>query len=366
MQLDLAVLESGQTALTADTIQMYRMAADVVNQTIAATANLCQPGASVAQLCNFGDVHMTELLGTMYNRGQVEKGMAFPTCISVNGCVGKFSPLLSDATALAAGDLVKIQLGVQIDGHCIMGAQTIFVGVPADMPVTGRPADVVCATTMAAEAVLRLMRPGTKSRLITRVVEAVASQFDCRPVQGTYTCNTQRFVREGRKIALNGSRPEDPDPEEFIIQDSEAYHVNIVLSTGTGKTHEREARPTIFQRNLDQLYSLRMKTSRAAYKEITDRFPTMPFPLRALDPKTGPLGVKECITHGLLTEYPVTYEKQGELVAQVQFTVLVTEAKTTQLNGLPPPFVQSQYSIVDPELLRILALSPKTGISGMM
>lgn len=84
----------------------------------------------------------------------------------MNEIVGKFSPLADDETLLAAGDLVKIQLGVHIDGHVVMAAQSIFVGVAPALPVVGRAADVVCAATMAAEVVLRLLRPGTKVRLL--------------------------------------------------------------------------------------------------------------------------------------------------------------------------------------------------------
>jgi len=36
------------------------------------------------------------------------KGVAFPTCISVNNCVGHFSPLKDDTTVLKDGDLVKM------------------------------------------------------------------------------------------------------------------------------------------------------------------------------------------------------------------------------------------------------------------
>jgi methionine aminopeptidase len=40
---------------------------------------------------------------------QVDKGIAFPTCISVNNCVGHFSPLKSDIDVLLHdGDVVKM------------------------------------------------------------------------------------------------------------------------------------------------------------------------------------------------------------------------------------------------------------------
>lgn len=46
----------------------------------------------------------------------MEKGIAFPTCISVNNVVGHYSPLKSEDAVLQKGDLAKIALGVHIDG----------------------------------------------------------------------------------------------------------------------------------------------------------------------------------------------------------------------------------------------------------
>lgn len=39
---------------------------------------------------------------------KIERGIAFPTCISVNNTVCHFSPLASDETVLAEGDVVKM------------------------------------------------------------------------------------------------------------------------------------------------------------------------------------------------------------------------------------------------------------------
>lgn len=63
--------------------------------------------------------------------------------------------------------------------------------------------------------------------------------------------------------------------------------------------------------------------------QISKRFPTMPFTLRALaegaegeakqELSAGQLrlGLVECLNHGLLQPYPVLHEKAGDLVAQV-------------------------------------------------
>ena len=46
----------------------------------------------------------------------MEKGISFPTCISVNNIVGHYSPLKSEDQQLKEGDVAKIALGVHIDG----------------------------------------------------------------------------------------------------------------------------------------------------------------------------------------------------------------------------------------------------------
>lgn len=62
----------------------------------------------------------------------MEKGIAFPTCISINDVCGHYSPLISDANdkeaeagLLKEGDVVKIDLGVHIDGYISLVGHTV-------------------------------------------------------------------------------------------------------------------------------------------------------------------------------------------------------------------------------------------------
>jgi hypothetical protein len=43
-----------------------------------------------------------------YKGKKVEKGIAFPTCLSLNNCCGHFSPLKEDSIDLKEGDVVKM------------------------------------------------------------------------------------------------------------------------------------------------------------------------------------------------------------------------------------------------------------------
>jgi hypothetical protein len=44
----------------------------------------CATGKSVAELCELGDNTINEKLASVYKGKKIEKGIAFPTCISVS------------------------------------------------------------------------------------------------------------------------------------------------------------------------------------------------------------------------------------------------------------------------------------------
>ena len=100
----------------------------------------------------------------------MKKGIAFPTCLSVNNCVCHFSPVRSEPDVLLKkGDVVKIDLGAHIDGFVAVSAYTTVVGATAENPATGRAADAVLAAYNASQVALRLLKPGnpvSETRLV--------------------------------------------------------------------------------------------------------------------------------------------------------------------------------------------------------
>lgn len=70
----------------------------------------CVDGASILDICEYSDNLILEETGKVYKKEkEMKKGIAFPTCISVNNCACHFSPLKSEpAVNLKNGDLVKM------------------------------------------------------------------------------------------------------------------------------------------------------------------------------------------------------------------------------------------------------------------
>jgi len=95
----------------------YKSAGKIANMVLERMIEKCVPEASFADVCLFGDSEIEkEVKKVYYKDKKMEKGIAFPTCISVNNVVGHYSPLKSEDQVLKKGDLAKICLGVHIDG----------------------------------------------------------------------------------------------------------------------------------------------------------------------------------------------------------------------------------------------------------
>merc|ERR1712088_197128 len=232
------------------------------------------------------------------------KGIAFPTCISVNNCICHFSPLTTEPdVTLADGDLVKIDLGAHIDGFIAVVAHTLVVGATGDSPVTGKKADAMLAAHLASEAALRLVKPGNETYEVTETVSKIGEAFDCKPVEGMLSHQLEQNRIDGEKT---------------IIQNpSEAQR----------KEHEK------FEFSVHEVY--------------------------AEDEKKARMGVVECVTHRLIEPFQVLFDKEGSHVAQYKFTVLLMPNGPHKITGLPfdESLVKTDKSVQDEEIVKLLKTS---------
>jgi len=343
-----------------ETLAKYQFAADTATKVMKHLIASIAPGKKIIDLCEIGDRMIGDEIKTRYTKGKLEKGIAFPTSISVNNCAGHYSPLKDDKAVLSEGDIAKIDLSVHVDGYVSSVATTVIVRSPETKTqvTSGRPADVVCAAHFAAEAALRLIRPGSKNTDVTDVIQKVAETFHVTPLEGVLSHQLKRFVIDGNRVILNKVQL-DQKVEEFTFEENEVYSLDIVMSSGEGKAKETETKTTIYKRSPDTNYLLKLKAARYVLNEINNRFATFPFCIRALDETRGKFGIVECLNHGLVQPYPVLYEKPGEVIAQIKFTVFLLPTQTIKANALPLPFVSSQYSITDPSLQAILEQGTK-------
>jgi len=343
-------------------VTKYKMAAEIVNGILKTLVTKSVAGAKILELCEEGDKLLSEETVKVFKKEkEMKKGIAFPTCISVNNCICHFSPLKSDSEVLLQdGDLVKIDLGAHIDGFIAVAAHSFVVGASADNKVTGRKADAILAAHNAAEAALRMVKPALNNVDASGGIQLVAEDFKCKPVEGMLSHQLRRHVIDGEKVIIqnpNEDQRKNTDKVEFDVH--EVYAIDILISTGEGKGREQEARTTVYKRK-DVSYNLKMKTSRTFFSEVDKKYDFMPFTLRGFeDEKKAKLGVVECVKHGLVDPFTVLFDKAGEFVAQFKFTVLLMPNGPMKITGLQfeADHYKSEYQVENEDMKTLLSKS---------
>lgn len=287
---------------------------------------------------------MNDEISKVYKGKKVVKGVSHPTTISPSSFVTPYTPLVSDtdeaASALKPNEIIKIQLGAQIDGFGTIVCDSIVTpsakhGDGAHPP---RDADLLLATYWANELLLRLMIPpgllasGTEEEKaqnqnekplsqakINQLLEKVVKSFDCNLVESTTSWLFERNEIEGKKKIILA--PGEGVRGEGTPEVGEVWGVEMGVSQGSGKCKQLDNRPTLHRRTTTT-YQLKRPSSRATLSEIVNEFKTFAFSLRQLkDERAAKVGVVECVRTGVLRQYEVMGDRDNEPVARLLTTV---------------------------------------------
>ncbi|KAJ9625675.1 hypothetical protein H2203_004434 [Taxawa tesnikishii (nom. ined.)] len=363
-----------------DTLTKYKTAAQISQKVLEAVTGWCTEGAKIVEICERGDKLLEEELTKVYKGKKIAKGIAHPTTVSPSSYVTPYTPLKTDAeeaaVALKPAEVVKIQLGAQIDGFGSIVCDTIIVPskANADGQIPGREADLLLATYYANELLLRLMVPrgllatGTDEEKekaskqkpysqsqITQLLEKVVKSYDCNLVENTTCWLFDRNEIEGKKKIILA--PGEGVKGEGLADVGEVWGVEMGVSLGTGKVKTLSNRATLHRRTTTT-YGLKRDTSRKTLSEVVKKFGTFPFSLRQMeDERAGKIGIVECVRGGVIRQYEVIGDKDNEPVSRLFTTVAVTKNGLTRLAAAPSPDLEkykTDKKITDEEVLKIL------------
>uniref|UniRef100_A0A0N4ZAK6 Peptidase_M24 domain-containing protein n=1 Tax=Parastrongyloides trichosuri TaxID=131310 RepID=A0A0N4ZAK6_PARTI len=343
----------------------YRSAATITNDALKAVIKATVAGASARFLCKLGDAYIVDATSKLFKGKDSYKGVAMPTCISVNNCACHFSPLESDPDViLKEGDVVKIDLGVHFDGYIATAAHTVVIGASEANKVTGKVANALIAANKCLEAAMRMVKPTGEydSVAINDTMMKIAKYYDVSLVENMVSHQLQQDEIHGSKgIVQNPSEEQKQHVAKFGFEPYDVFALDILISTGTGKLKLKDTRTTVYKKSTEQQYALKLKNSRAFYTEANTKFGTMPFTLRAMDDEAkARVGVLECTNHGIMEPHHVMYEKDGEVVVQFKCTIFILPGGVSKIAGLPfdSNIVQSEKEILDENISQLL----KTGL----
>jgi curved DNA binding protein len=354
--------ESEKTFIEESSIlDKYKAAGEIADAIIKQVTEKCLVGADIAEICKFGDDLIEEECKKVFNAKKAKKlrrGVAFPTCVSVNHIIGNYSPMPDESTKLAEGDVAKIDLGVHIDGYIAISGHTIVVTANPAEKVTGKAANVIKAAHDAKEAALRTILAGNKNTQVTEVIEKVTKEYNTNVIRGVFSHKLKKHVIDGADViaASKGQKH-----EEYEFHHGDVFGLEIFVTSGQGKAKQSELRTTVFKRVIENTYLLKTDLARKFLKEVNQKYPSLPFSTRAFEDQTSVrIGVKHCMDHALIEPFQVVEEKKGEIVAHWKASVAILANGTIFLSGnIPTDFsrFESETQLQDKELAELLAVS---------
>jgi methionine aminopeptidase len=300
------------------------------------------------ELNKFGDERITQECNKIYKR-ELVKGVAFPTSISLNDCVGNYiyENGNDEYNKIKNGDVVKIELGVNLGGCIAVLGETIIYDQDSD----NKNKKYIDLLDELGRNVVKLMMVGNINDDIKIMIESKCTEAGCFPVENTISyqhMDAQLKSYESKYIITNFQKYFDDDDnlavEEnicFEFEEGEVYTINLVIIPNDYEqtdetTHQyKEPHDAHIYRFTDGYYSLRLKMSRefcSSAKGVhgTNAFNCLPYK----EVPRNRVGIKECVEGGILDYYPILYSKDKYPVFHKKFTVIVGEGKCVTLKYL--------------------------------
>lgn len=274
----------------------YMQAGAAAKKILSEGAQRIQVGASLLDVADFVENSILE----------AGFGIAFPVNISLNEAAAHDTPSPDDTRTFAEGDMVKLDLGVHLDGYIADTACTVDLG---DQPL-------LCeASIVARDAAIAAVRPGvTIGALGTLVAHEIKSRGFLPVANLTGHGLDQYCLHKGPNV------PNIPGSGGAVLEEGMVLAIEPFATTGTGFVHDGR-REEIFSQLVRR--PVRLPAARKILKEIEGRN-GMPFARRHVHVKSADLALSRLIHDGIIRSYPVLSDVPGSYVSQAEHTMIVT------------------------------------------
>lgn len=234
---------------------------------------------------------------------------AFPTCISIDHIAAHYSPTHDDTTRFRHGNVVKLDLGAQLDGWIADTAVTVEVG-------TRNWTELVRASELALQTAIEAVHDGVSTRAIGEGIQRAIEAHGYRPVRNLTGHTIERYLLHAGK-----SVPNVAHGHEFL-EAGEVVAIEPFASSGAGQVDGRRT---------GNIYRvLKVKPQKAAdanefLARIADEFKTLPFAERwahRIDSK-APALLNALVRTGAVMTYPALLDLGGGIVSQTEHTMIV-------------------------------------------
>ena len=263
-----------------------------------------EPGVKVLDICDRAEEMIRELGG----------GMAFPTNVDINSVAAHYVSPVDDVTLVPERSLVKLDVGVHVEGYIADTATTACLDPSLSY--------LVEAAKAGLDAAIKTIRPGVRASDVGAAIEQAIKARGAKPIRNLTGHKLARYV-----VHAGASIPNVASRDHHVIQEGDVYAIEPFAVPNDADGLVTDGPPSNIYRVLKK-HSLKGAAKRMM-KHIQAEHRTLPFASRwVLRRFPGPEGVsafRELLDSKCIMSYPQLVERTRAMVAQAEHSVILTD-----------------------------------------
>jgi len=278
-----------------DILEKYREAGRILSKVRVEAADMVKVGGSLLEVAEFVENKTIELGGKP----------AFPCNISRNEEAAHATPKVGD-TDVFGKDMVKLDLGVHVDGYIADSAITV--------DLSGNP-DIVKAAEAGLQAAIDTVRPGVSTGEIGAAIENAIRSYDLSPILNLTGHGLSQY-----EAHADPSVPNKHVEGGTVLKEGDVLAIEPFATDGAGAVHDGSYTEIY---SLIQKKPVRMPAVRKVLKQV-EEYRTLPFAKRWLESDKLEFVIIQLEKARIFHGYPVLLESGGGMVAQAEHTLIVS------------------------------------------
>jgi methionyl aminopeptidase len=286
-----------------DYLQCYQKAGQIASEVRETARSTNHIGKTLLDICY-----------SLENKIKVLGGLpAFPVNVSLNDVAAHYTAEPYDETEVKDDDVLKIDIGVQIDGYIADTAVTVCYNSKYD--------PLVRASEAALAEAVRYATANARVSEIGKVIENTIVKFGFKPIQNLsghsldqYTIHAGKSIPNIRTIGSS-----------FGLLENQAYAIEPFVTTKNGHG-------VVFEGKTKNIFAIRSrkpskdKRADSFLETIWNTYKSLPFAARWLMDRYEATEVLNSINVLIAKKnihaYPILVETQGQIVTQSEHTII--------------------------------------------
>jgi len=247
---------------------------------------------------------------------------AFPVNLSLNENAAHQTPEFDGKLVLDEKDLLKVDIGVHVDGFISDGAFSINH--------SGEWKDLIEASELAKDNAFALLEKNPNLGEIGATIQKTIESKGFNPVQNLSGHGLAQYM-----IHCAPSIPNYKKSDDREFEDDDAYAIEPFATNGEGFIREGNE-SNIFA--IEEPHAVRNSYARKILSYVMEEYKTLPFAERwierdlKLDEFGLKIGMKQLLREKCIKAFPVLREKPGTMVSQAENSFIKVEGKIITLS----------------------------------